>query len=164
MIIYHGSNVSVEKPKLIKHNRTLDFGGGFYTTENLSQAESFAQNVVKRNTGKGVPTVNYYEVDFGELEKNFTVLKFEKANDEWLDFVYAQRMGKYDGKQYDVIIGPVANDTLYRVFRMYEDGDIDRDETLKRLKVVELFNQITFCTESAISILRFIKSEVLSNE
>ena len=30
MILYHGSNVTVEQPKLIRQNRYLDFGFGFY--------------------------------------------------------------------------------------------------------------------------------------
>lgn len=29
MILYHGSNVTVEYPRLIKQNRYLDFGFGF---------------------------------------------------------------------------------------------------------------------------------------
>ena len=47
MILYHGSNVVVSEPKLIKQNRFLDFGFGFYTTTNKKQAVSFAE--------KGVP-------------------------------------------------------------------------------------------------------------
>ena len=42
MVIYHGSNVIVEQPQLIQQNRFLDFGYGFYTTTNRSQAENFA--------------------------------------------------------------------------------------------------------------------------
>ena len=34
MILYHGSNVIVEKPILVEQNRFLDFGYGFYTTTN----------------------------------------------------------------------------------------------------------------------------------
>ena len=34
MIIYHGSNLVVETPKLVVQNRFLDFGYGFYTTTN----------------------------------------------------------------------------------------------------------------------------------
>ena len=30
MILYHGSNMTVEKPRLIKQNRYLDFGFGFH--------------------------------------------------------------------------------------------------------------------------------------
>ena len=53
MILYHGSNMTVEKPRLIKQNRYLDFGFGFYTTTNRDQAVSFAQKVTeRRKTGK----------------------------------------------------------------------------------------------------------------
>ena len=41
MIIYHGSNLVVEKPKLIAQNRYLDFGYGFYTTTNKVQLVGF---------------------------------------------------------------------------------------------------------------------------
>jgi hypothetical protein len=34
MKIYHGSNVIVEKPKIMQSERMLDFGTGFYTTSN----------------------------------------------------------------------------------------------------------------------------------
>ncbi|MBR3651777.1 MAG: DUF3990 domain-containing protein, partial [Victivallales bacterium] len=30
MLLYHGSNVVVEKPRLIPPKRLLDFGAGFY--------------------------------------------------------------------------------------------------------------------------------------
>ena len=50
MILYHGSNVVVSKPKLIQQNRFLDFGFGFYTTTNKKQAIGFADKVYKRRT------------------------------------------------------------------------------------------------------------------
>ena len=34
MILYHGSNMVVDKPQLIEQYRYLDFGNGFYTTTN----------------------------------------------------------------------------------------------------------------------------------
>lgn len=48
MILYHGSNLVVSKPKLIQQNRFWDFGFGFYTTTNKAQAISFADKVAKR--------------------------------------------------------------------------------------------------------------------
>ena len=159
MLLYHGSNVAVEAPKLIVPNRALDFGNGFYTTMNLEQAESFANNVVSRNEGCGIPTVSYYEVDFERMLCESSVLKFDHPDDAWLDFVYANRTSKYVGELYDIVIGSVANDTLYRVFRLFENGDIDRETVIKRLKVTKLFNQITFRTERAIAELKFVKSK-----
>ena len=161
MLVYHGSNVEVEEPSIIIPNRTLDYGRGFYTTVNLQQAKSFANNVVNRNDGRGKPIVSYYEIDYVEIKRKFSVLEFNNPNDAWLDFVYANRAGKYTGKQYDVVAGPVANDSVYRVLRLFENGDIERETAIKRLKVTKLFNQITFCTEQAIGELQFIKSEVV---
>ena len=161
MLIYHGSYVAVENPKLIIPNRALDFGSGFYTTMNLEQAKSFANNVVNRNEGRGTPTISYYEVDFDRILSKLSVLKFDNADDKWLDFVYSNRTAKYTGEQFEVIIGPVANDTIYRVFRLYENGDIDRETVIKRLKVTKLFNQVTFRTERAIAELKFNKSEAV---
>jgi len=163
MLVYHGSNLAVEKPRLIVPNRTLDFGNGFYTAMNLEQAQKFAGNVVNRNEGRGIPTVSYYELDYDRMRRDLNVLEFANPSDEWLDFVYANRTGKYTGEVYDLIIGPVANDTLYRVFRLFEDGDIDRESTIKRLKVTELYSQMTFRTERAIAGLAFVKSEVVEN-
>ncbi len=62
MILYHGSNVTVEHPKLIRQNRYLDFGFGFYTTTNRAQAVNFAQRVTRRRK-TGAATLNIYSVD-----------------------------------------------------------------------------------------------------
>lgn len=51
LMLYHGSNQIVEKPVLIVQNHTLDFGYGFYTTLNETQAQNFAQKVVVRRGG-----------------------------------------------------------------------------------------------------------------
>ena len=62
MILYHGSNVIVSEPKLIEQNRFLDFGFGFYTTTNKTQAIGFADKVVKRRKD-GEKAVSMYEID-----------------------------------------------------------------------------------------------------
>jgi len=78
------------------------------------------------------------------------------GDEEWLDFVFANRQGIYNGRQYDVVYGSVADDTIYRVFGLYEAGLLTKEETLKRLKIRKLYDQITFSTEKALSYLRFI--------
>ena len=62
MILYHGSNVTVDYPKLIRQNRYLDFGFGFYTTTNRDQAVNFAQKVMERRK-IGAATLNIYSID-----------------------------------------------------------------------------------------------------
>ena len=163
MLVYHGSNTVVENPMIISPNRTLDFGSGFYTTTNPMQAEIFANNVVNRNEGRGAAVISYYEVDYDKILRELSVMIFEHPDDKWLDFVYAHRTEKYTGKLYDIVIGPVANDTVYRVFRLFENGDIDRETVIKRLKITKLFNQIAFCTEKAAAELKYIKFEEVKN-
>ena len=61
MLLYHGSNMTVAIPKLIKQNRFLDFGFGFYTTTNKEQAIGFAKKVYQRRK-VGDCIVNIYEI------------------------------------------------------------------------------------------------------
>jgi len=49
------------------------------------------------------------------------------------------------------------------VLRLFENGDIDHETVIKRLKVSKLFNQVTFRTERAIAQLKFTKSETVKN-
>ena len=155
MIVYHGSDVVVESPTLLKPKRTLDFGPGFYTTTNKEQAISFAQKVMLRNDTQ-TKAVSMYEIDFKEIEDTLDVLKFNYPDEEWLDFVFANRQGIYNGKRYDLVYGAVADDTIYRVFGLYEAGLLTKEETLKRLKIRKLYDQVAFCTEKALSYLKFI--------
>jgi len=163
VLVYHGSNIAVEVPRIITPSRALDFGSGFYATMNLGQAESFAGNVVNRNNGQGIPTVSYYEIDFDRIRRSLNVLEFNSPDNNWLDFVYANRTLRYTGESFDVVIGPVANDTLYRVFRLFESGDISRETVIERLKSTRLFNQVTFCTDASVSQLKFVKSTAVKN-
>ncbi|MGD9567074.1 MAG: DUF3990 domain-containing protein [Sedimentibacter sp.] len=155
MIVYHGSDIVVEKPVLLTPKRTLDFGPGFYTTANKVQAISFAQKVMLRNESK-TKAVSMYEIDLEKTNDILDILKFISPNSEWLDFVFANRQGTYIGKQYDIVYGAVANDTIYRVFGLYEANLLTKEETLKRLKISKLYDQVTFCTERALSYLRFM--------
>ena len=40
-------------------------------------------------------------------------------DEEWLDFVSEHRNGTYNGEQFDLIIGVVANDDVYITFQVY---------------------------------------------
>ena len=155
MELYHGSSVIVKKPILLPEQRTLDFGNGFYTTTNKAQAEVFAQKVGDRRETEKCYVSVYEIVDFDMLKQHLFVLTFPEPNDEWLDFVFENRADKYTGATYDLVFGPVANDTIYRVFAAYENGVIGKEECIRQLKVRELYNQMTFASEKALSYLRY---------
>ena len=151
MILYHGSNVEVPKPMLLKAQRELDFGKGFYTTSDKEQALKWAQRTAKRlKQTTGYVTV--YEIDDQDISK-LRVLKFEAPNAEWLRFVSAHRKGEASDEEWDLIIGPVADDQTMPVIELYLDGAYDEDEGIKRLLPQKLKDQYTFKTEAAIKLL-----------
>lgn len=156
MILYHGSNVVVEQPKLIEQNRFLDFGYGFYTTTNKEQAENFAQKVIVHRGGK--PIVNVYELDENAQTNLLKIKRFSAPDEEWLDFVSAHRNGTYDGEQYDLIIGAVANDDVYRTLQVYSTGLLTKEQALEALKIKKLFNQYVFATKEALELLKFVEA------
>ncbi|MDR0950010.1 MAG: DUF3990 domain-containing protein [Lachnospiraceae bacterium] len=158
MLLFHGSTVVVEKPILIPKQRMLDFGNGFYTTTNMVQAKSFARKVGdRRETDKCY--VNFYKTpDLATLKRKLSVLEFTEASDAWLDFVFANRAGQYNGEKYDLICGAVANDTIYRVLSVYESGIIGREECLRQLKIRKLYDQMVFASEESLRFLDFTGS------
>lgn len=111
MLLFHGSNSSIEKPLLLKASHPTDFETGFYATTNYDQAVDFAKRVV--NLRKGLALVNIYELNEKEIEKNL-ILRFENPNVDWLHFVVNNRMSKPIKTNYDIIIGPVANDDVFK--------------------------------------------------
>ena len=153
MIIYHGSNVTVEEPKILTPNRYLDFGAGFYTTTNYDQALNFAGKVTMRKKC-GRSTVNIYELGESIFE-NVNVLNFESADEAWLDFVSDNRSGIDRTAGYDLICGPVADDDVYQTFILYSTGVYTKEQTIEALKIKKLYNQYVFTTDRALSFLTF---------
>lgn len=78
-----------------------------------------------------------------------------------MDFVAANRQGTYQGKQYDLIYGAVANDDVYRTITLYMTGILTKDETLSRLKIKELFNQLVFGKKKSLQYLHFEGKELI---
>lgn len=155
MTLYHGSNVIVSEPKLVRQTRFLDFGFGFYTTTNKVQAIGFADKVTKRRKA-GEKAVSVYEFDEARAFPECSVLQFDSANEAWLNFVSENRSGNYSGKAYDFIFGPVANDDVYTTFALYSAGILTKEQALEVLKIKKLYNQLVLSSEKALSYLKFI--------
>lgn len=157
MIVYHGSCFIVNEPRIINENRALDFGFGFYTTSNFDQAKKWANIVAYRNNIES-RYINKYFFDITNALKYLKILCFKEADEKWFDFVCVNRQKKYTG-EYDIVIGPVADDQVYKVIVQFENGYIDKNEALKRLKTEKLCDQILFHTNKALRYLHYICSE-----
>ena len=154
MIIYHGSNVVVEKPLILPSERMLDFGTGFYTTSNREQAIRWAESVAERREIKD-QMLSIYEFDSEAAERELSIIRFTEPNGEWLDFVCDNRLGREPAHRYDIVFGPVADDKVYSVVQYYENGVYDKEYAIQRLKMDELYNQILFHTEKSLAYFRF---------
>ena len=163
MIIYHGSTVLVEKPEIRISVSFLDFGTGFYTTTSEHQAERWARIKMRRES-KNIGYVSIYEFDFELAQKQAEIYHFTHADMEWLQFVVRNRRGETPEKMFDMHIGPVADDNVYRSIRLFETGVLDAEETVKRLKTEVLQDQWTFHTEKMLSYIHFIDSKEIRTE
>ncbi len=159
MRLYHGSIMTVHKPTLSRGRAKTDFGKGFYTTTSREQAEKWAQ--IKKNReghdGKRA-VVSVFEFDERLLhDTRYKTMHFDGATVEWLDFVVGNRKGE-NAHNYDIIMGPVANDKLYATISLYENGVLDASAAIEQLKTHQWFDQLSFHTPQVCALLTYIES------
>ena len=153
MILFHGSNMQIDRIDLEKSKPNKDFGKGFYLSENAEQAMDMA--IFKANILGGQPMVSKFEFDVNALTSNELKIKmFNDYSEEWVDFVIANREGG-NAFQYDIVYGPIANDKVGLQIRRLKDGNIDKRELLNRLKYMKgITFQYYFGTELAVTYLK----------
>ena len=86
-------------------------------------------------------------------------LSLKKLTEEWLDFVISCRSGI--SHTYDIVEGPMADDTIYNYIQNYMDGKISRAAFWELAKFKYPTHQISFHSISALDTLKFIGSEVV---
>ena len=146
MILYHGTNVDFESINLEKSHKYKDFGQGFYLTDIRSQAEQLAA-LLKEQT-----ELNTEEfLQNGELK----VLKFDNPCKEWAEFIFKNRNRDLNfSHDYDVVIGPIANDGVAYLLGRYEEGTLTIDDLSRELTYKELNSQFFFGTEKSLKYLK----------
>lgn len=157
MIVYHGGTETIKYPIAAAGRPRLDFGQGFYVTGIKAQAESWAERMQRIREKNGV--VNIYELDDKTLKKNFIYHCFDQYDNEWLQFIVANRMGIKDVTQYDVIEGGVANDRVIDTIEAYMANFMTLETALSELAKHQPNNQICIANQKAIEgCLTFIES------
>lgn len=158
--LYHGSNVTIEKIDLCRSRKGKDFGCGFYLNPDKSQALEMAVRTAKR-LQEGEPIVNAYLFDENLLADKDTPLSvkvFEEYSKEWAEFVLMNRrnMTSTPAHPYDIVIGPIADDTVGLQMRRFMLGYIDIDRMIEELRFHKPAVQYFFGAEKAISYLRVV--------
>lgn len=155
MILYHGSNIAIERIDLVKCRPYKDFGKGFYLTDIKSQAERMAARTAKMF--KGEPTLTSFEFNLDEAtERGLKIKIFNAPDEEWARFVMANRDINVPQPchDYDIVIGPVADDTIARLLRMFTENFISEEQLVKELTFSQVTSQYFFHTEAAIKMLK----------
>ena len=156
MRLYHGSLVTIEKPRLLKPSRALDYGSGFYTTTSYEQAERWVHRKLSDKQPFGFVNVYEFQESVMDLVNSLT---FKQADEEWVDFVMQNRLNPNFHHDYDIVFGPVANDTVYAQFSLFEGGLMSKATLIAELKTYQLVDQMLFHTEKALTFLTFVKAE-----
>lgn len=174
-ILYHGSEVIVEKPEYGKGARTNDYGRGFYCTEELELAKEWA--CAKGRNGYA----NRYEM---ELEK-MKILNLNSSDYHILNWLalladnrtYWQRGSiseeakRYihdnflpDISEYDVIIGYRADDSYFAFAQDFVAGTISLQKLSEAMRLGKLGEQIVLKSRRAFEEIRYLGSEFVSAE
>lgn len=167
MILYHGTNVYFEEIDLSKCDDLKDFGKGFYTTTLYDQAVLWAKRKAKRFGGN--PIVNVYEIDDKFMRnKEFQIKAFKKPTKNWALFIVNNRshsLADFSSElcnrdlKYDIVYGPVADDTLTTLIKRFEIGFISASTLINEMKYAKPNDQYTFHSVSACNLLKRIDTK-----
>lgn len=153
MKLYHGTNIDIYEIDIDKCNPNKDFGQGFYLTDMKEQALSMAKRRV-RITKYGEPIIIEYDFDDEYLSNGLLKVKiFDKPSKEWALFILNNRRYstlKYQ-HDYDIVVGPIANDGVVFQLDRYENNMITLDVLVEELSYQKLNRQYFFGTVEAIS-------------
>lgn len=145
MRLYHGTVHTFDVPDPAKGREATDFGVGFYTTD----SERMADDWLKDEPGKHI---NTYELTLSKIEScDLHICRFEKADVNWAKFVYNNRKRKYKNTKFDIIIGPLADNSLNKLFYEIDNGHITWEQLAEKI-FYRRYNSLQFCFKSPKSI------------
>ena len=157
MILYHGTNQLIGRIDLTKGRTRTDFGLGFYLSDKIGIAQSWA--IGKAMLFGGIPTVIQYELLDGY--KELYGFRFSDIpSDEWLDFVVYNRKTdikdmviKEPRHDYNWVSGPIADDRMNDVVKEFIAGNISKDEAIRRACILPRTFQICLHTKESIGFI-----------
>ena len=147
MRLFHTSNMEIREPDVVRGRKNADFGQGFYLTPDLDFACRWA--------GRDA-IVNEYEFD----ESGLLIHRFARDED-WFRYIFENRRAK-DSLAVDVVVGPIANDTIFETFGVIISGFLKPEDAMKLLMIGPEFTQIAIKTEKAVRQLHWIRSEKIT--
>lgn len=158
--LYHGATVEVNDPLVCLGRKDLDFGQGFYVTNDRKQAIDWAMTkALRKKDAKAIVNVYEFDVDGFAADDTFRRLLFPNYTIEWLNFISQSRKGLRPWNNLDWIEGGIANDRVISTVDAYIDGFITPEMAMDRLINEKLHHQICILNQEIIErYLMFVES------
>lgn len=134
--LHHGSNVGIDAIDLSLSKKGKDFGQGFYLNPSYKQALEMAEFKVDI-FGVGIPLVSSFDFDEDAArEAGLSIKVFDDYSKEWAQFVVDNRNNNsdYPIHDFDIVIGPIADDKVGFQIRKYIENEISIDKLIERIK------------------------------
>ncbi len=143
MKLYYSFNVVIKQIDFAQCKPYKDSGQGFYLNKIEEQAVQMAYHTAIIYGGAPIVTVFEFDEAAAMADESLAVKRFTKPNEEWALFVMANRSrkGRHPVRAYNIVIGPVADDTIAMLFRNFEDGIIDLPMLVARLRYKKISSQ-----------------------
>ena len=98
--------------------------------------------------------MNVYELDI----TNLRIWTFKRAAD-WLEYILQNRKGGVDiHGDCDMIMGPIATDTLFETYGIITSGLLTQEQALELLSIGPDFTQVAIKTEKGANALIWLES------
>ncbi len=155
MKLYHGTNTEIKSIDLSKCKPFKDFGKGFYLTEIELQAVQMARRTAQVFGGEAQVATFEFDMHRASEDGTLNIKCFNEPDKEWALFILnnRSRTRNFNGHDYDIVIGPVADDTIATLFRNFDDGIIDLDMLVNGLKYKKISSQYLFHTTKSLKYL-----------
>lgn len=179
--LFHGTTYDINEIDVTMGKGYKDFGKGFYATSVKSHAENIARRNKRileareakiRQRNPKYKTKVYqayrYNLEFDDScidnPENLKIRVFNKADREWVRFILTNRDSDSTVHDYDIVIGPTADENTVTVINSYKEeliasgyADEVLDALIKELEPENLPKQYFFGTNAAIQKLKFKK-------
>lgn len=145
MRLYHGTIYDFEVPDPTLGHEGTDFGVGFYVTESERMADDWYKGELNKH-------INIYDVTLKKINTcELKIRRYSVADVDWAKFVYRNRRKKAPQTQFDIIIGPLADNGLNKWFDKIDNNEITWEDLAQSI-IFDKYKSLQYCFKTAKSI------------
>lgn len=170
IVLYHGSDHIIERPKYGVGDIHSDYGQAFYCTVSLELAKEWANKSTTSGfvnkymfDGRGLKVLNLTDKSYSVLNWIAVLMHHRKISAAQRELYrtrleFLEKHFYIDVKQYDVIIGFRADDSYFKFPMFFVQNELSLESLEIIYKLGELGEQTAIISEKAFSRIKFAKA------